>query len=99
MNRKSSSFRAEDIANDSQNSIFNKENIYYCKIDNSTGFEVKITSPEMGAVKIPAGKSLIFPGHPEYPGNINFTTTFGPGHINTDKITITYILSHGLCSK
>ena len=79
--------------------IFNRDNLFYVRINNTTGFEVQIKSIQSGNVKIAAGKDLIWPSYPDYPFALNFTASFGPGHIATDSITVTFMESYGHCSK
>lgn len=79
--------------------VFNKEKLYYVEIDNTTGFQIQVKSIQSGNVKIAAGKKIVWPGYPSYPFKLNFTLSFGPGHIAGDKIIVTYMICYGNCSE
>ncbi len=93
-------FKVDQVANNSQDKNYNRTNVYNADIINNTGFEISISSQESGTIKIPAGKSIPFRGHPEWPGVLSFAVEFTtPGHADTDSLTIIYSEAYGKCSE
>lgn len=89
MNQYSSEFGSNEVQNSpSDAKVFNRKNVFWVKIINRTAFEVIVGDRIAGDIRIPAGESVQFWGHPNWPTELNYKVQFNGAALPTDFITI-----------
>jgi hypothetical protein len=74
---------------------FGRANIYHLQLINETAFEIVVLERNAGEIRVPAGITREFKGHPNFPSPIDFKVRFNAAAAPTDFLTIITTQSNG----